>query len=220
MSSTAPDHGGRPAGSEQSITATQELDSMGRAPDGVRGYSPRQVEEFVRACEESLRAVEAGGEPRVASADVRGKAFEAEEGGYDVADVDSMLDSYEDRLARAECARFAAEHGRPALQARAEELAGLVMGRLHRREGERFRRPAGKRALGYFAGDVDRLCEELLAYFAAAERLSPRPLRDAAFRTASGRTAYDEAQVDAFMARVGELIQTLRWSDAYSAEDR
>lgn len=211
---------GRTAGPEPSITATQELDSIRRVPARTRGYAAAQVESFVRECEEGLRAAEAGREPGISSAGVRAASFAPEDGGYDAADVDSVLDSYEDRLARAECARFAAEHGRPALRARAEDLAELVTGRLRREPGERFRRPVRRRTLGYLAGDVDRLCEELLVHFRTAERVHPRPLRDAAFRVANGRAAYDEAQVDAFMSRVGELIQTLRWSDAYSAEGR
>lgn len=203
--STAPDAVG------SSVTASRELDSLRRESAGRPGYDVAQVEDFLRRAVDTLSGEQrVPGEERLTSAAVRDQVFDPEPGGYVPETVDALLDRVEDDLAAAERAELILAEGRTGVHDRAEHLADLVMGRMRRPAGERFRHPEGKHTLGYLARDVDRLCEELVEYFRVSERPHPGLLRSAAFREATRTKAYDEAQVDAFMDRVHELIQLIR----------
>lgn len=204
-SSSAPDAAG------PSVTGSRELDSLRREPAGRSGYDVAQVDDFLRRAADVLSGEQpVPGEDRLTSAAVRDQVFDPEPGGYVPETVDALLDRVEDNLAAAERAELTRAEGRTGVHERAEHIADLVMGRMRRPAGERFRHPEGKHTLGYLARDVDRLCEELVEYFRISEHPHPGLLRSAAFREATRTKAYDEAQVDAFMDRVHELIQLIR----------
>lgn len=196
---------------EDDISATRGLDRIGRVGSRRVGYSVHQVRQVLDRCEHDTDRL--GEDPSVetiSSADIRGMVFDTEKGGYDPSDVDAVLESFEDRFAAAEKRTIIRTQGEEAHHEYAENLADLVMGRLKRQDGERFRRPARRRVEGYFQGDVDRLCEELLDYFRRAEQVEPTLIRRASFRAATSKHAYDEAQVDAFLEKTVQLIHALR----------
>jgi len=85
----------------------------------------------------------------------------------------------------------------------------VLRARLHRKPGERFRRPTKKRAHSYNVRDVDALCNELLGYFEHDRPLSVDVVRRAVFREAKGDAGYEETQVDAFLDRVVELMAAI-----------
>ena len=66
-------------------------------------------------------------------------------------------------------------------------LAGMLRGRLHRPDGQRFRRPAKPKARSYNTADVDKLCHELIGYLEEDAPLSVDNVRRAVFRPAVGR---------------------------------
>ncbi|WP_411375993.1 DivIVA domain-containing protein [Arthrobacter sp. MPF02] len=182
--------------------------SFERVPRSEYGYNARQVDQFLQRARVSLETPEATAEP-VNSADVRAVSFDPVKGGYAASVVDAALDRLEDAFARRERDDLIAARGEDAWLREIGKLSGILRGRLHRPDGERFRRPAKKKARSYNTADVDRLCRELVAYLEQDKPLSVDSVRRAVFRPAVGRDGYEEAQVDAFLDRVVELMAAI-----------
>lgn len=192
------------------VSATRELDRMDRTGPKEPGYEVAAVDAFLARAEQARRDREESRVPELRAAEIRRADFPREKGGYVPGDVDAALDALDDEFSAAERRELEETEGRTGLHEAAEAAAELVMGRIQRPDRERFRRPAGKRTLGYFVDDVDAFCAELAEYFRRTERVRPGIVRGAAFREATGELAYDEAQVDAFMDAAQGLIQLLR----------
>lgn len=198
-----------------------------RVGRGKYGYNTRQVDEFVSrvrnryATNDSSGTSSAprragspdggshragpGGSGELTSRDVRSVAFDAARGGYDPHAVDLALDRFEDIFAQQERRQAEAEGDSERLLAAARGTA-LIAGRLHRPAGERFRRPTRRRVPSYNVEDVDALCDRLLRHFDDGAALSVDIPRSAVFREAKGAEGYEEAQVDAFLDRVVEVM--------------
>ncbi|WP_163164414.1 DivIVA domain-containing protein [Arthrobacter sp. Alg241-R88] len=172
------------------------------------GYNAKQVDQFLQRARVSLEAPEAAAQP-VTSAVVRAVSFDPVKGGYSAAVVDAALDRLEDAFARRERDELIAARGEEAWLREIGSLSGILRGRLHRPDGDRFRRPAKKKARSYNTADVDRLCHELIAYLEQDKPLSVDNVRRAVFRPAVGRDGYEETQVDAFLDRVVELMAAI-----------
>ncbi|CCQ46842.1 divIVA domain protein [Pseudarthrobacter siccitolerans] len=172
------------------------------------GYNAKQVDQFLQRARVSLETPESTSHP-INSSDVRGVSFDPVKGGYSAAVVDAALDRLEDAFARRERDELIAERGEEAWLREIGNLSGILRGRLHRPDGERFRRPAKKKARSYNTADVDRLCRELVAYLEQDKPLSVDNVRRAVFRPAVGKDGYEEAQVDAFLDRVVELMAAI-----------
>lgn len=172
------------------------------------GYNAKQVDQFLQRARVSLETPQSATHP-VGSADVRGVSFDPVKGGYSAAVVDAALDRLEDAFARRERDELIAARGEDAWLREIGNLSGILRGRLHRPDGERFRRPARKKARSYSTADVDRLCHELVAYLEQDKPLSVDNVRRAVFRPVMGREGYEEAQVDAFLDRVVELMAAI-----------
>ncbi|MCT1723690.1 MULTISPECIES: DivIVA domain-containing protein [Kocuria] len=147
---------------------------------------------------------------RLGSRQVRERVFDRVKGGYDPGAVDAHLDAVEDELFAREKAAFVAEHGARRWEEHLELLAGLLLGRLNRPHGERFRRPSSHRTLGYAAADVDVLCDRLMDALRGEPEVDPRLVRTAVFRSAQGQRSYEEQQVDAFLDRAVEFVLAMR----------
>jgi DivIVA domain-containing protein len=172
------------------------------------GYNAKQVDQFLQRARVSLETPEAAAQP-VTSAVVRAVSFDPVKGGYSAAVVDAALDRLEDAFARRERDELIAAQGEEAWLREIGNLSGILRGRLHRPDGDRFRRPAKKKASSYNTADVDRLCHELIAYLEQDKPLSVDNVRRAVFRPAVGRDGYEETQVDAFLDRVIELMAAI-----------
>jgi DivIVA domain-containing protein len=172
------------------------------------GYNAKQVDQFLQRARVSLETPEAAAQP-VTSAVVRAVSFDPVKGGYSAAVVDAALDRLEDAFARRERDELIAAQGEEAWLREIGNLSGILRGRLHRPDGDRFRRPAKKKARSYNTADVDRLCHELIAYLEQDKPLSVDNVRRAVFRPAVGRDGYEETQVDAFLDRVIELMAAI-----------
>ena len=172
------------------------------------GYNAKQVDEFMQRARVSFESPQSAARP-VKSADVRAVSFDPVRGGYAAAGVDAALDRLEDALARRERDELVAEGGEEAWLREIGRLAGVLRGRLHRPDGQRFRRPSKAKARSYNTTDVDDLCYELIGYLEEDKPLSVDNVRRAVFRPAVGRDGYDESQVDAFLDRVVELMAAI-----------
>jgi DivIVA domain-containing protein len=182
--------------------------SFDRVQRNQYGYNAKQVDEFLQRARVSFESDRTPGRP-VRSADVRAVSFDPVKGGYAAAGVDAALDRLEDALARRERDELVAERGEEAWLRDIGRLAGLLRGRLHRPDGERFRRPAKAKVRGYNTADVDELCHELIGYLEEDKPLSVDSIRRAVFRPTAGRDGYEESQVDAFLDRVVELMSAI-----------
>ncbi|MFJ5861482.1 DivIVA domain-containing protein [Pseudarthrobacter sp. NPDC092439] len=172
------------------------------------GYNAKQVDQFLARARVSLETPEEATHP-VTSGDVRSVSFDPVKGGYSASHVDAALDRLEDAFARRERDDLIAARGEEAWLRGIGQLSGTLRGRLHRPDGDRFRRPSRKKARSYNTADVDRLCRELIGYLEHDKPLSVDSVRRAVFRPAEGRDGYEEAQVDAFLDRVVELMAAI-----------
>lgn len=172
------------------------------------GYNAKQVDQFLQRARVALETPQAAVQ-RVTSADVRGVSFDPVKGGYSAAVVDAALDRLEDAFARRERDELIAARGEEAWLREIGSLSGILRGRLHRPDGERFRRPTKKKARSYNIVDVDSLCYALVGYLEEDKPLSVDSVRRAVFRPATGEDGYEETQVDAFLDRVVELMAAI-----------
>ena len=188
------------------------MTSFARAGRFSHGYHPEQVDSFfqrARVAYEMRAAQGAGpvgpGVDGLTAHDVRVVAFDLVRHGYDVQEVDAALDRLEDALARREREGLVSREGEQALVSRLARRAQALHGRLVRPDGARFDRADGLEP-GYDVTDVDRLCQLLLGYFDDGHEMSADEVRRAVFRTRRGSRGYREAQVDAFLDRVIEIM--------------
>lgn len=172
------------------------------------GYNAKQVDQFLQRARVSFESPSSAGRP-VKSDDVRAVTFDPVRGGYAAAGVDAALDRLEDALALRERDELIAERGEEAWLREIGRLAGVLRGRLHRPDGQRFRRPSKAKARSYNIQDVDDLCHELVGYLDEDRALSVDNVRRAVFRPAVGRDGYEESQVDAFLDRVVQLMAAI-----------
>lgn len=172
------------------------------------GYNAKQVDQFLQRARVSLETPAAAVHP-IRSADVRSVSFDPVKGGYSATAVDAALDRLEDAFARRERDELIAERGEEAWLRQIGQLSATLRGRLHRPDGERFRRPVKKKARSYNTRDVDRLCKDLIGYLEEDKPLSVDNVRRAVFRQAVGKDGYEETQVDAFLDRVVELMAAI-----------
>ena len=182
--------------------------SFERVQRSEYGYNAKQVDQFLQRARVSLETPAAAKQP-VNSSVVREVAFDPVKGGYSAAVVDAALDRLEDAFARRERDELIAAKGEEAWLREIGNLSGILRSRLHRPDGERFRRPSRNKARSYNIADVDRLCHELVAYLEHDKPLSVDSVRRAVFRPAAGKDGYEEAQVDAFLDRVVELMAAI-----------
>ncbi|MBT8160115.1 MULTISPECIES: DivIVA domain-containing protein [Arthrobacter] len=172
------------------------------------GYNAKQVDQFFQRARVSFEN-KAEASEKIGSQDVRAVSFDPVKGGYDASVVDAALDRLEDAFARRERDDLIAAEGEDAWLLKIGKLSGVLRGRLHRPDGERFRRPEKKRTRGYNIAEVDALCASLIGYLENDKPLSVDNVRRAAFSEAKGHDSYEEAQVDAFLDRVVELMAAI-----------
>ena len=170
------------------------------------GYDVDQVEEFL---EDARRAYHAqpGEQTLVTAESIRQQAFTMRKHGYAPGHVDAALERLEDAFATKERDAAFRQVGDEAWYARARENAQVLLDRLVRPRGRRFRR-VGWYTLGYSVREVDRVADQASAYFQAGRPLSIEDLRTVAF--APQRGGYNEAQVDVVIDNIIEVMLAVR----------
>lgn len=182
--------------------------SFDRVQRNEYGYNAKQVDQFLQRARVAFE--NPGAAPHaIKSADVRAVSFDPVKGGYAAVGVDAALDRLEDAFARRERDDLITARGEDAWLREIGKLSGLLRGRLHRPDGDRFRRPAKGRGRSYNTVDVDNLCRDLIGYLEEDRPLSVDNVRRAVFRPAVGKDGYEETQVDAFLDRVVELMAAI-----------
>lgn len=194
----------------QSPEAQKASSVFKRVGPQENGYSTAQVDAFFTRLADDyelmLTGTELGKEVNT-SRTIREVVFEPEMGGYVPGEVDRALDRVEDRFSELERRLYIQRYGNDVWNLAVDELRQLLLGRLRRPEGERFRRPAKHLIKGYFVKDVDTLCRRLLDHMDGKHQLLPDDIRSVSFTASTGKLSYEETQVDAFLDRCIEYLQ-------------
>lgn len=172
------------------------------------GYNVKQVDVFLERARAYFLNTDTPG-AAITSHDVRTAAFDPARGGYNAQAVDAAMDRIEDEFVLREKELLIAAEGEKAWMMKIGKSATVLRARLHRPDGERFRRPSRKNASSYNVDDVDVLCRELLVYIEDNGELSVDVVRRAVFAPEKGADGYEESQVDAFLDRVVELMAAI-----------
>lgn len=172
------------------------------------GYNVKQVDVFLERARAYFLNTDTSG-AAITSHDVRTASFDPAKGGYSAQAVDAAMDRIEDEFVLREKELLIAKEGEKAWMLQIGKTASVLRARLHRPDGERFRRPSRKNAQSYNVSDVDLLCRELLIYIEDNGELSVDVVRRAVFAPEKGAAGYEESQVDAFLDRVVELMAAI-----------
>ncbi|GAA1119385.1 MULTISPECIES: DivIVA domain-containing protein [Nesterenkonia] len=172
--------------------------------EGEQGYHRDEVDEFMARARVAYDSGEG-----MALAEIRDVSFSMTGGGYDPAEVDGALDRLEDAFAGAERDKYIDAHGEDAWYEMLAERAEPLRGRLSRPDGKRFREPAHSSSNGYRKEQVDELCRQLEQYLDGENPMSVDEVRTMTFSGAHGHNGYDEAQVDAFLDKMTEIMASV-----------
>lgn len=169
------------------------------------GYSIKQVDEFfarARAAYEQPMLDQNVMSPMA----IRHAAFDLKYRGYQTDAIDTALDRLEDAFAKRLREQFVQAHGQDAWNADLGQRAQALYDNLRRDKGKRFSRPSGMNK-GYDAKQVDAVLDRLTQFFDTGAALTAHDLRTAAFARKGKRGAYDEAEVDSYLARAVDILQ-------------
>jgi DivIVA domain-containing protein len=171
-----------------------------------QGYSVDQVEDFL---EDARRAYsEPGSISFVNSRTIRTTAFGMQKGGYSTSHVDAALERLEDAFSTRERERaFAAQGGDAAWYGEARGAAQVILDRLARPAGARFKR-VGAVTRAYATKEVDAFADRLVDYFQYGKPLTVDEVRTVAFRAT--RHGYNETQVDLLLDNVITVMLAVR----------
>lgn len=163
------------------------------------GYAPAEVDAFIAEAREAYNNHEDG-----VRLGIRERVFELVKGGYSVTAVDVALDRLEDSFSARAMQKLLAQQGHETLNERANEIRVLLVGRLERAAGKRFK-TTGLILRGYSRKEVDRFLVRVSSHIDTRSALSLDDVRKVIFTPKRG--GYAENQVDAFIDRVIELLQ-------------
>ena len=170
------------------------------------GYDVDQVEDFLEDARRAYHA-QVGEATLVTAASIRQQAFAMKKRGYSPSHVDAALERLEDAFAVKERDRVFREMGDQAWYAQARGMAQVLLDRVVRPRGRRFKR-VGWFTLGYSVRDVDMLADRVAAYFQAGRPISVDDIRTSAFKGQRG--GYQETQVDTVLDAVVHVMLAVR----------
>ena len=170
-----------------------------------KGYHQAQVNDFFAKAREAYEQPALNADA-MSSFDVRRAAFDPVFRGYKTAAVDAALDRLEAAFAVRARDEYVRAHGQQAWMTLLAQNAQVLYPRLRRPLGQRFSAPVKSRR-GYDAREVDSLLNRLIAFFDSGQPLTAEEVRGAVFRQRGRRGAYDERVVDAYLARVVDILQ-------------
>lgn len=168
-----------------------------------KGYHPERVDEFFTRARKAYE----GGVPaeEFSSEEVRRAMFPLKRGGYDPGSVDSALDRLEGAFVTRDRANHVAVNGEEAWLNHVADRATTLYPRLVRPETERFAHPE-KGKVGYKISEVDAFMNRLARFFDDEEKITANEVRRLTFKPAKAEQAYVEGTVDAYLARVIEIL--------------
>jgi len=163
------------------------------------GYAPAEVDDFIAEARSAYNSNEDG-----VRLGIREREFTLVKGGYSVTAVDVALDRLEDSFTARALAKLLSERGHETLNGQANDIRVLLVGRLERPKGKRFK-TTGPILRGYSRKEVDAFLVRVSSHIDTRSALSIDDVRKAIFTPKRG--GYAENQVDAFIDRVIELLQ-------------
>lgn len=166
-----------------------------------KGYDTAEVDDFF---EHARQVYEGSATEPLTHRDIHTCVFDVARGGYDTDQVDAALNRLENAFVGKEKQIVVAQGGPQAWAALLNDRAKALYPRLARPKGQRFSNPS--KGVGYSAVEVDNLCANLVKFFDGKIKVTASELRTVTFGPAKGKKAYDEASVDAFMARAIEVL--------------
>ncbi len=172
--------------------------------ESEQGYNRDEVDQFMAR---ARHAYDSG--RGMALSEIREASFSMGPGGYNPAEVDAALDRLEDAFAGAERDRYIEQYGEDAWFELLHERSQPLRRRMERGAGERFREPSHAGGIGYRKDEVDQLCQQLEQYLDGENPMSVDEIRTITFTSATGSNAYDEAQVDAFLDKMTEIMASV-----------
>lgn len=209
--------------SEQSDKA-----AIARAGKNEWGYNVSQVDEFLK----NARSLYEEDEPNLTQSEIHKVAFDLEKNGYDVSAVDAALRRLEAAVVD-KLAEWTIEHeGRAEWNSQTEKLALTLIPRAKREDKKafhdgRFMTPSyDKKQVDTFIRSAANYINSALE-LGALSRTSHRhtsvtiekyTLDNVAriiFKQRKGSAGYDEAQVDAYINRVSEVIARIEATERY-----
>lgn len=172
-----------------------------RAGKRKRGYEPGQVNEFLVFAKEQFAQPES---QLLTAESVRATRFKLEKDGYSVSAVDAAMEKLEDVFAGRELERTIQVIGLQEFKDLFQEGQALLANRLAMRSRRRFKRRSFPYR-GYNRRQVDNFCSQVATHLDQSAELTVKQVRLVAFKTQRG--GYAEYQVDAFIARLVEVLQ-------------
>ncbi|WP_165143471.1 DivIVA domain-containing protein [Microbacterium endophyticum] len=172
-----------------------------------KGYEQRAVDAFLAHARAAFEDQDVETAPRMTSASVRSAAFPLSKGGYVVSAVDAALGRLEDAFFARERAESLEADGVQEWVDRSRGEAQVILDRLSRRRGRRFRRVSWMR-YGYRVDEVDVVSDKIAGYLSDGELVTVDQVRAVAFRMQRG--GYHESQVDAVLDAVVEVMLAVR----------
>lgn len=166
-----------------------------------KGYDQNQVNKFIELArvqfsDASLDAVTADS--------IRNVQFDLVPNGYLASAVDTAMDRLEDEFAAREVQRQKTIRGDSAVEDRLHRINEIVRGRTSRPNRQKFS-STGWWLRGYSRKQVDQFCSQIEQHLAGGTVLPVASVRKVVFTAKPG--GYVEAQVDAFIDRVVEILQ-------------
>ena len=174
--------------------------SFPSASDKTFGYDKIQVDKFISQARTQFQDPSLS---LITSDEIRRCEFDLALGGYQVSSVDAAMESLENEFASREIKRQKLSRGEWAVEDRLARLIEIVSGRLQRKKRQRFK-SSGFLIRGYDRSQVDNLCESIQAHLVGGFPMKLNKIRRAVFTLRRG--GYAEAQVDAFLDRVMEIL--------------
>ncbi len=168
------------------------------------GYAPEEVDAFIVLARDQYNNLSS----RIL--DWRGittQKFTMVKGGYDPAAVDSAIDKLQDSFAERELNRDL-NSGASLSGTSLADLRTLLLGRVHRPNNRRFSR-MGVAGVGYSRQEVDVLMLLIQEFLEGQESLFIDQVRSITFKVKRG--GYVESQVDSYIERLVEYLQTRRF---------
>ncbi|WP_437584752.1 DivIVA domain-containing protein [Paramicrobacterium sp. CJ85] len=169
-----------------------------------KGYAVDEVEAFL---ERAREAYDGDQQSLMSSEDLRTASFTMKRKGYSPVHVDAALERLEEAFARRERETALETMGREDWISEAKQTAQVILNRLSRPTGSRFRR-VSLITQGYKRAEVDQFVDKIVKYFTIGAPLSIDRVRGATFQ--SERGGYDEAQVDAVLDAVVTVMLAVR----------
>jgi len=164
---------------------------------GKLGYSKSEVDLLIARARDQYSSASA----RVLDwRELSTQVFSMEKDGYQPALVDAAIEKLQDTFAQKELAVRQVSLG---------EINLLLGARVSRPKGKRFKR-ANVLGLGYSRSEVDALLTVVGEHLDGKDELSIGDIRELKFKIQRG--GYIESQVDAYIDRLVEQIQTKRFA--------